>query len=97
MPDYEIVHDANNSSGRYTIQLAPDTIAELSYHRVGDDLISIDHTRVPEAFRGRKIAEKLLLRAITDAREDRVRVIPVCSYVDAQFRRHPEWGDLLAK
>ncbi|WP_256366947.1 N-acetyltransferase [Lentilitoribacter sp. Alg239-R112] len=30
-----------------------------------------------------------------DAKEKQLKVQPVCPYAAAQFRRHPEWSDLL--
>jgi len=55
-----------------------------------------EHTLVPRAFEGRGIAGKLVDALISDARSDGFRVEPQCSYVAAQFRRHPDWADLRA-
>ena len=33
---------------------------------------------------------------IEDARSEGFKIIPTCSYVAAQFDRHPEWADLRA-
>jgi predicted GNAT family acetyltransferase len=54
-----------------------------------------EHTLVPRAFEGRGIAARLVDALIADAREQGFRVVPQCSYVAAQFRRHPDWADLL--
>lgn len=83
--------------GRYVIRLADGLEAEMTYGR-GDDenVLVIDHTYVPPSHRGRGLAEKLVETAIADARRLGVRIVPVCSYVAAQFRRHPEWADLRA-
>ena len=88
-------HEKGETSGRYLIDLAPGIIAEMTYQRTGANTIVIDHTRVPPEYRGRNIAEKLMEYAIDDARENGARIIPVCSYALAQFKRHPEWCDLL--
>ena len=29
-----------------------------------------------------------------DAEEDGFKIVPLCPFVDAQRRRHPEWADL---
>ena len=69
--------------------------ARLTYQRRGDVLVA-DHTFVPPEARGRGIAEQLVKALIDDARKDGARIVPQCSYVEAQFRRHPEWADLRA-
>ncbi|MBJ3786697.1 GNAT family N-acetyltransferase [Devosia sediminis] len=82
--------------GRYFIRLAPGAEAEMTYRRSGDGPMVIDHTGVPPEFEGRGIAAKLVNAAISDARNEGFKITPICSYVVAQFRRHPEWADLRA-
>ncbi len=96
MTEIKIIHEERENSGRYTIPLASDAEASMSYRRVAPSTISIDHTLVPPEFRGQKIADRLMVRAIEDAKTKGDKIIPACSYVAAQFKRHPEWADLLA-
>lgn len=95
--DVTVEREDFGSRGRYRAALAPGFEAEMIYHRLGDNVISIDHTGVPPEFEGRGIALQLVKAAIADARADGFRIIPRCSYVAAQFKRHPDWGDLLAR
>jgi uncharacterized protein len=55
------------------------------------------HTFVPPELRGRGLAEKLVRRALDDARAQQTAVVPACSYVEVFIRRHPEYQALLAK
>ena len=80
--------------GRYFITLSPDAEAEMTFRKGDNNTIIIDHTGVPPAFEGRGIAAKLVNKAIEDARKQGFKINPVCSYVVAQFRRHPQWADL---
>lgn len=82
--------------GRYVIHLAPGYDAEMTFRKEADGTIIIDHTGVPPEYEGRGIAAMLVNQAIADAREQGFKITPVCSYVVAQFRRHPEWADLRA-
>jgi uncharacterized protein len=82
--------------GRYVIRLSPTAEAEMTFRKADNGTITIDHTGVPPEFEGRGIAAKLVNKAIADAREQGFKITPVCSYVVAQFRRHPEWADLRA-
>ena len=51
---------------------------------------------MPHEARGKGIAAALVDALIADARAEGFRIVPQCSYVEAAFRRHPEWADLLA-
>ena len=82
--------------GRYVIHLSPTAEAEMTFTRGADGLMTITHTGVPPEFEGRGIAARLVNKAIEDARHEHFKIHPVCSYVVAQFRRHPEWADLKA-
>jgi len=68
---------------------------EADYQLNGDTML-MTHTGVPSELGGRGIAGELVKTALTWAREQGLRVRPLCSYVEAYMRRHPEWQDLRA-
>lgn len=95
-PELTVLREDGATRGRYVIHLAPGFEAEMTFSTGQDGTITIDHTGVPREYEGRGIAAKLVNKAIADAREQGFKIMPVCSYVVAQFRRHPEWADLHA-
>jgi predicted GNAT family acetyltransferase len=94
---FKVEREHSGDRGRYVVRLDADNTAEMTYRRVEPGVIAIDHTYVPRAFRGAGIAEQLVLAGITDARAESQHIVPLCSYVAAQFRRHPEWEGLRAQ
>jgi predicted GNAT family acetyltransferase len=53
------------------------------------------HTEVDPAHEGKGIAHQLLDAMVAHARENKLQVNPLCPYVLAQFKRHPErYADL---
>ena len=97
MPEtFDVEREDGPSRGRYVIHLADGLVAELTYGRNADGTRVADHTFVPTEHRGKGLADLLMARLIDDARREKFRIAPVCSYVVAQFRRHPEWADLHA-
>lgn len=94
--DYKITREQGATRGRYVIRLAPGAEAEMTYRMSGKGPMVIDHTGVPPAYEGRGIALRLVKAAIADARAEGFKITPICPYVVVQFRRHPEWTDLLA-
>ena len=70
--------------------------AELTFVRLSPTVINADHTFAPDTMRGTGIAKSLVERLVADARAEGTRIVSSCSYVQAQFARHPDWSDVLA-
>ena len=93
-PDGKVEREDGPSKGRY--RLVVDGVeAEMTYSRVGESRIIIDHTEVPDALRGRKVGMRLVGQAVEDARQDEVVIIPLCPFAKAMIGRHPEWQGVL--
>lgn len=83
------------TKGRYVYQDGPGSPeAEMTFSKAGPELIIIDHTDVPDAYRGQGVGLALVTRAVEDARAQGVKIFPLCPYANAQFRKHPEWSDV---
>ncbi len=93
----EIKLEDGGSKGRYILRAADGTEAEMTFTKVGERQLIIDHTEVPDAFRGQGAGLRLVTRAVEDARASGKTIIPLCPFAAAQFRRHPEWADVLKK
>lgn len=97
MADIEIGKEQqDNRHGRYVARIAGvEGEGEIAFTNRGPHLISADHTGAPETMRGMGVAPALVDYMIADAREHGFRIIPICPYVRAQYRRHPEWADVM--
>lgn len=93
---FTIERETRAGGGRYVVRLPEGREAEMTWQDSEAGVIVADHTFVPPEHRGKGIAEALVARAVADARQAGIRIHPTCSYVVAQFRRHPEWTDLKA-
>jgi uncharacterized protein len=82
--------------GRWVARTKEGPESEMTFRVREDGVLRILHTGVPPALEGRGIAGALMERAIDEVREKGLRIEPVCSYVVAAFRRHPDWSDVLA-
>lgn len=94
--DETVEREVGASKGRYRLVI-DGAEAEMTYSRVNDGLIIIDHTEVPPALRGRKVGERLVRQAIEDARREGFAIIPLCPFAKAQIDRHPEWQDVVRR
>ena len=92
----DIRSETNGDRGRYFTSVeGADREAELTWVERGG-VRHANHTYVPPEARGKGIAEKLVKAIIADARAERFKIAPDCSYVDSYFRRHSDIADLRA-
>ena len=62
---------------------------------VSDNQLTVYHTEVAPKAEGKGLAKKMLAAMVDYARKNTLKVIPLCPYVLAQFKRHPEeYADL---
>lgn len=52
--------------------------------------LTVYHTEVDPKFEGRGLAKLMLEEMVAYARANHLTVMPLCPYVHAQFKRHPE-------
>lgn len=90
----EVTFEDHGARGRY-VWRAEGAEAAMTFTRAGEKLIIIDHTEVPEALGGRGVGVAMVTRAVEDARAAGIRILPLCPFAAAQFRRHPDWEDVL--
>jgi len=90
----EIELEETESKGRYVYRTG-DQVAEMTFSKAGAALIIIDHTEVPRVFRGKGVGQALVARGVADARAAGKKIMPLCQFAASQFRRHPEWADVL--
>ena len=70
--------------------------AELHFTIRSPKLTGADHTEAPASMRGTGAAMALVEHMIGDARASGFKIVPICPYVLAQYRKHPEWNDVMA-
>lgn len=80
--------------GRFFIKENDEQIAEMQIGISGNDL-TVYHTEVLPQAEGKGLAKMLFLAMIDYARQHQLKVIALCPYVLAQFKRHPdEYADV---
>lgn len=87
----EIRRSESESKGRYST----DNGGEMTFSSAGAQLIIIDHTEVPRSLAGQGVGVALVRQAVDDARAEGRKILPLCPFAAAQFRKHPEWQDAL--
>lgn len=79
----------SNGRGAFVIEDGNDRIAEMAF-AIADGNMTVFHTEVAEKLKGQGVATKLLSTMVQYVRDKKLKVIPLCPYVLAQFKRRPE-------
>ncbi|MBS0476025.1 MAG: N-acetyltransferase [Proteobacteria bacterium] len=96
MTPVTITRHGNAVAGEYNAHLEGEpAIGRLTWVQRGNVRVA-EHTLVPAEIGGRGVAAQLVEALVVDARAEGFRIEPACSYVEAAFRRNPEWADLRA-
>lgn len=97
MSEFDIFKEERGERhGRYVARIKGiEGEAEIKYTRRGPGLVSADHTGAPEAMRGTGVAAALVAFMVEDARQKGFKIVPRCPYVQAQYKRHPDWADVM--
>ena len=72
-----------------------DTVAYISYSKAGDDKIIIDHTDVRPDFKGQDLGRKLVHKAVEYARENTIKIFPICPFTASVFQKDESIRDVL--
>jgi hypothetical protein len=79
-----------------TIEIERDgEVAFLGYETYADGWISLLHTWVPPALRGRGIANELAEKALEFAKAEHLQVEVICPVVFHFLTKHPEYKKLV--
>ncbi|HZE79567.1 MAG TPA: GNAT family N-acetyltransferase [Candidatus Polarisedimenticolia bacterium] len=78
----------NEAQGQFEIALGNEK-AVLQYRRT-EHSITLVHTEVPPANRGRGLGNQLIRAALDFAHFNQLKVVPVCPFVKAYLQKHPE-------
>lgn len=81
----------NAAQNRYEMK-TENGLAIAVYSQRGDRRL-FTHTEVPPADEGKGLASRLIKEALDDTRRAGLKIEPLCSFVVAYVRRHPEYRD----
>lgn len=96
---YAIAHREDESRFVLVDRQAPDADAEIgeeAYVDVGDDRV-LFRTVVSKEHGGQGLASRIVRTAADDIVARGLKLVPVCSYVEAWVRKHPEYADVVVE
>lgn len=89
--DYQVIY--NELEHRFEVKI--DTYMAVVEYRDRGDHWAVVHTFVPPHLEGRGIAGALTKTLLDYAKENGIKIKPVCPYTVSYVKRHPEYNDIL--
>ena len=85
--------DIQKGEGSFYVEESGEKLAEITFFKSGDHEITVDHTVVSDKLRGNALVEKV----IELARNENLKIVPECTFVQKQFEKNAAYEDVLAK
>jgi len=89
-----LTHSEQAGRGVFALDRDGRRVAEMTYRRLGDSRVQVDHTHVDPSLRGHGVARQLLDAAVAWARQTNTKLSATCSYVVVQFARDATLRDV---
>jgi len=87
----------SDNQERHRFELHVDgTLAAYAEYNVLKNGLLFTHTEVLPEFEGRGVGSAIVRHALDEVRLRSVQAIPVCPFVAAFLRKHPEYHDLVS-
>lgn len=91
----EIEQFDRDSKGFFKASEKEKSAGRMTYSWAGNDRIIIDHTEVNPEFKGKGVGKQLVLAAVDFARDQKISIIPLCTFAKSVFDRNVELRDVL--
>ena len=79
---------------RYVLLLEGEQAGELVFRDRGGGVLAFLHTEVDPTRQRRGLGSTLVRGALDDAREQGLKIVAICPFVEAFVHDHPEYADL---
>ena len=89
----EVIHEKEND--RFIIY--SEGKESFIEYRINADEMNLYHTYTDPGLRGKGLAAHVVRAAFEYAKENNLKVVPTCSYVQAFIKRNDEYSELIAE
>jgi len=91
----EIKQTNSESKGAFKAMEAGREAGEITYSMAGEGKMIIDHTEVNPDFKGKNVGKNLVMAAVDYARENDIKIMPLCPFAKSVFDKTPDIQDVL--
>jgi predicted GNAT family acetyltransferase len=91
----EVQLKIEGKKGFFYIEIEGKQEAMMTFVFAGEDKIIIDHTEVNPGNEGKGFGKKMVAKAVEYARENKIKIIPLCPFAKSVFDKVAEFRDVL--
>tara|TARA_R110002049_G_scaffold308171_2_gene511228 strand:+ start:490 stop:771 length:282 start_codon:yes stop_codon:yes gene_type:complete len=84
----------NENKGEFFFEVDGNKLGLMTYSHAGSGKIIIDHTEVDESLKGQGVGYKLIEAAVEYAITNDLKIMPLCPFVNAVFKKRSEYNDV---
>jgi predicted GNAT family acetyltransferase len=92
-----VQHRAGDTKGEFFIEKEDMVVAKMTYSKLGSTQIIIDHTEVSDDHRGEDLGKTLVETAVQFARDQELKIIPLCPFAKATIEKNVSLQDVVRK
>jgi predicted GNAT family acetyltransferase len=86
----------NQEKKRFELEVEGIT-AFIEYILSNENIMFLTHTEVPIALEGKGVGSAIVSKTLEYIKEKGYTLAPLCPFVAAYVKRHPDWKSILAK
>lgn len=90
----EIKHKETDRRGMFYMEDESGITSELTYSIQENGILVIDHTETRPSLEGQGLASKLVKKIVEYAREENLKVDPLCPFAEVQFDENQDYKDV---
>lgn len=91
----EIKHIDTSARGMFKAEDNGEKAGLMTYSWTGKTMFIIDHTEVDPAYSGLGVGKKMVMAAVEYARQNNLKIIPLCPFAKSVFDKTPDIRDVL--
>ena len=91
----EVIISENREKKRFETEVEG-KLALIEYIRA-QNKVYLTHTEVPKELEGKGVASSMVKQVLQQIKDEGLELVPLCPFVAAYLKRHPEWKEILAK